>query len=61
MMKFRVTYPRMNDHIFVVEAENPVQAIARAEIKRKEIYIASSFNVRTEEYKDASQDTKQVI
>ena len=54
MMKFRVTYPKMNEHVFVVEAENPVQAIARAEIKRKEIYIASSFNVRTEEYKESN-------
>lgn len=54
MMKFRVTYPKMNEHVFIIEAENPVQAIARAEIKRKEIYIASSFNVRTEEYKESN-------
>jgi len=52
MMKFRVTFPQLREHIFIVEAETTAQAITRAELKRKDLFVASQTNVQVAEYKE---------
>lgn len=56
MLKFRVVFPQIRDHVFIVDAENPTQAITRAEIKRKELFAASSNNVQVAEYKEPTKE-----
>jgi hypothetical protein len=61
MIKFRVVFPQLRDHIFTVEAENTAQAITRAEIKRKELFNASATNVQVSEYKeDKPKESKEI-
>jgi hypothetical protein len=52
MMKFKVTFPQLREHIFIVDAETIAQAITRAEIKRKDLFVATSTNVQVAEYKE---------
>lgn len=56
MMKFKVIFPQIRDHVFIIDAENPMQAITRAEIKRKELFAASSNSVQVAEYKEPTKE-----
>lgn len=61
MMKFKVTFPQLREHIFIVHAEITAQAITRAEIKRKDLFVASSTNVQVVEHKEVKDPKVQEI
>ena len=55
MKKFKVTYKPLKQSVFIVDAETPSQAVARADIERKKQFELLSTDVSTVEYKEQSK------